>query len=218
LIEGLDPNILTIFLNNINLQSNNFAIWGIFGMSKDQLETVDPIIKGVIPTIFGVTGFGILIGCFNSFVRKRVVDQRKMKMMIKETKEWKNEKINAAKNKDHEKILELNKKASYMNKISLEIMQMNMKPMIFTFVPLILIYYLVLPHLFSNIVALSPVSLDIFPGNFLHLTCSADQAIDPNNICTEENSVYRWAWYFLSSIAFSGIIARITNSLDIFSN
>ena len=212
MIKGLDPNILTIFLNSINHQSHNFVFWGIFGISNNQLEIVDPIFKGIIPTIFGVAGFGILIGFFNSFVRKKVVDQRKMKKMIRETKEWKNEKVNAIKNKDHEKILELNKKASYMNKISLEIMQMNMKPMIFTFVPLILIYYLVLPHLFSNIVALSPVSLDIFPGNFFHLTCTAEQVIDPNNICLQENSIYRWAWYFLSSIAFSGIIGKITNT------
>lgn len=211
MIENVDFNFLSIFLNNINFQSGNFIFWGIFGLSRDQLGTGDPIIKGIIPTLFGVAGFGIMIGFFNSFVRKRVVDQKKMKLMINETKEWKNEKMNASKNKDREKILELNKKTIYMNKISLEIMQMNMKPMIFTFVPLILIYYFVLPDLFSNIVALSPISLDIFPGNFFHLTCTADQAIDPNNICTEENSVYRWAWYFLSSIAFSGIITKITN-------
>ena len=89
---------------------------------------------------------------------------------------------------------------------------MNMKPMMFTFVPLMLIYYFVLPQLFSNTVAISPISLDIFPGNFFHLTCTAEQAVDPNNICTEENSIYRWAWYFLSSIAFSGLIMRITRT------
>lgn len=212
MIENFDFNFLTIFLHNINLQTHNFVIWGIFGFSRNQLGNGNPIIQGIIPSLFGVTGFGILVGIFNSLVRKKIVDQKKMKMMIKETKEWKNQKINALKNKDNEKILELNKKASYMNKISLEIMQMNMKPMMFTFVPLMLIYYFVLPQLFSNTVAISPISLDIFPGNFFHLTCTAEQAVDPNNICTEENSIYRWAWYFLSSIAFSGLIMRITKT------
>jgi uncharacterized membrane protein (DUF106 family) len=212
LIENFDFNFLTFFLNNINLQANNVVIWGIFGFSRDQLGNGDPIIKGIVPSLFGVAGFGILVGIFNSLVRKKVVDQKKMKMLIKETKEWKNQKINALKNKDNEKILELNKKTSYMNKMSLEIMQMNMKPMMFTFVPLMLIYYFVLPQLFSNTVAISPISLDIFPGNFFHLTCTAEQAVDPNNICTEENSIYRWAWYFLSSIAFSGLIMRITRT------
>ena len=210
MIENFD--FLTVFFNYYYLQTNGSGLLGIFGIDLSQFMNKEPIIKGMIPTLFLVSGFGISINFFNSIIRKKVVDQRKMQFLMKETKQWKNQKIKAIKSKDHEKILELNKKSSYINKISLEIMQMNMKPMIFTFIPVILVFYLILPQLFSNIVALSPISLNIFPGNFFHLTCTAEQAIDPNNICTQENSLYRWAWYFLSSIAFSGIIMKLTKT------
>lgn len=212
MIENLDFNFISDFLDYIYLQTYNFEIWGIFGISRDQLGNGDPVIKETIPTLFSVAGFGILIGFFNSVFRKKIIDQRKMKMMINETKKWRKEKMDAIKSKDHEKIVELNKKTSYMNKISLETFQMNMKPMIFTFIPLMLIYYFILPQLFTNTVALSPISLNIFPGNFFHFTCIPEQVLDPNNICMKENSVYRWAWYFLSSVAFSGIIMRITRT------
>jgi len=208
LIESIDFYFLNTILDSNNIQT---VFFGIFGLSRD-LGNGDPIIKGAIPTLFAVSGFGIMISFFNSIIRKKIVDQKKMKQMMNETKEWRKQRTEAMKAKDNEKIFELNKKSGYMNKISFDIMQMNMKPMIFTFIPLILIYYFVLPQLFSNIVALSPVSLDVFPANFYHLTCTYEQALDPTNVCDQENSVYRWAWYFLSSIAFSGIVNKITNS------
>ena len=210
MIENAD--FLSIFLNHSYLQTNGSGLLGVFGFDLNKFGNVEPFIKEIIPTLFLVSTFGILINFFNSVIRKKVVDKRKMQLLIEETKEWKTQKINAVKSNDYDKILELNKKSSYIHKISLDIMLMNMKPMIFTIIPLILVYYFILPQLFGNIVALSPISLNILPGNFFHLTCTAEQSIDPNNICIQENSVYRWAWYFLSSIAFSGIIARITNS------
>ena len=205
-----DLNFLSIFLNYFYLQTNGVSLLGIFGIEVNQFGIHEHIIKGIFPTLFLVSGFGVLISFFNSIIRKKVVDQRKMRFLMKETREWRNQKNNAIKSKDNEKILELNKKSSYINKISLEMMQMNMKPMIFTIIPAIFVLYFILPQLFSDIVALSPISLNIFPGNLFHLTCTSEQVIDPDNICTQENSVYRWSWYFLSSIAFSEIITKIT--------
>jgi len=146
-----------------------------------------------------------------------MVDQTKLKRIMKETRAWQKERMTAMRSKDQEKITELNKKSSYMNKMSMEMMQMNMRPMMITFVPLILIFYLVLPVLFTHIVALSPVSLDIIPGDFFHLTCTAAQAAEPDNVCAQkENGLYLWAWYFLSSIAFSGLIMKLTKtSMDL---
>lgn len=118
--------------------------------------------------------------------------------------------------KDTAKTAELNKKSSYMNKMSMEMMQMNMRPMMITFVPLILIFYFVLPQLFSYTVAISPIPLNVIPGDLFQLTCTAEQAADPEHVCTTENALFLWAWYFLSSIAFSGIIMKLTKtSMDL---
>ena len=177
------------------------------------LGSDDPIVKGVILSTFVVAGFGILLNLFNAGVRKKMVDQTKLKRIMKETRAWQKERMRAMRSKDQAKTDELNKKSSYMNKMSMEMMQMNMRPMMITFVPLILIFYFVLPQLFSYTIALSPIPLNVIPGDFFTLTCTTAHAADPEHVCFgKENAIYLWAWYFLSSIAFSGMIMKLTKT------
>lgn len=208
----MDFIFILLFIESIPLQ---FDIFG--GDGQQALGSEDPIIKGLILSMFGVTGFGILLNVFNSAVRKKMVDQTKLKRIMKETRAWQKERMAAMRSKDQAKTAELNKKSSYMNKMSMEMMQMNMRPMMITFVPLILIFYLVLPQLFTYTVAISPIPLNVIPGDMFQLTCTAEQALDAEHVCFgNENGLYLWAWYFLSSIAFSGIIMRLTKtSMDL---
>ena len=208
----MDFNFILLFIESIPLQ------FDIFGGEDGRhvLGSDDPMIKGLILSMFTVSGFGILLNIFNSAVRKKMVDQIKLKRIMKETRAWQKERMAAMRSKDQAKINELSKKSSYMNKMSMEMMQMNMRPMMITFVPLILIFYLVLPQLFSYTVALSPIPLNVIPGDFFQLTCTAEQAANVDDVCPDENALYLWAWYFLSSIAFSGIIMKLTKtSMDL---
>ena len=208
----MDFNFILLFIDFIHLQLPDF----LGGDGRMVLGSDDPIVKGLIISMFAVTGFGILLNIFNSIIRKKMVDQTKLKRIMKETRGWQKERMAAMRAKDQAKTSELNKKSSYMNKMSMEMMQMNMKPMMITFVPLILIFYLVLPQLFTYTVAISPIPLNVIPGDMFQLTCTAAQAADPEHVCTQENALFLWAWYFLSSIAFSGIIMRLTKtSMDL---
>ena len=209
----MDFNFILLFIDSALLQLPDF----LGGEGRMALGSDDPMVKGLIVTMFAVTGFGILLNIFNSAVRRKMVDQTKLKRIMKETKAWQKERMAAMRSKDQAKSAELNKKSSYMNKMSMEMMQMNMRPMMITFVPLILIFYLVLPALFTYTVAISPIPLNVIPGDMFQLTCTAEQALDTTHICFgKENHIMLWAWYFLSSIAFSGIIMRITKtSMDL---
>ena len=208
----MDFNFILLFIDSISLQFEFLT-----GDDRGALGSDDPVIKGLVLSMFAVTGFGILLNLFNSVIRKKMVDQVKLKRIMKETKAWQKERMAAMRAKDQAKTAELSKKSSYMNKMSMEMMQMNMRPMMITFVPLILIFYLVLPWLFTYTVAISPISLNVIPGDLFQLTCTAEQALDEGHVCFgKENSLYLWAWYFLSSIAFSGIIMRLTKtSMDL---
>jgi uncharacterized membrane protein (DUF106 family) len=206
----MDFNFILLFIESIPLQ------FDFFGGERGTLGSDDPIIQGLILSMFAVTGFGILLNIFNAVVRKKMVDQVKLKRIMKETRGWQKERMAAMRQKDTARAAELNKKSAYMNKMSMEMMQMNMRPMMITFVPLILIFYLVLPQLFAYTVAVSPIPLNVIPGDMFQLTCTAEQAADPEHVCQTENALYLWAWYFLSSIAFSGIIMRLTKtSMDL---
>ena len=229
------PELTFVFtlLDGIFLQGDFFGIGG-----GGALGSADPIIKGVIPTVFGILGFSILLNLFNAVIRRKLVDRVKLKRIMKETRAWQKERMAAFRSKDQEKIAEMNKKSSYMNKMSMEMMQMNMRPMMITIIPLLLIFYFVLPSLFFYTSAVSPIPLNVIPGDFFQLTCNVGDVIatpevtDPVTgevlkddlgqpvteevICEQDNGLFLWAWYFLASIAFSGIIMKVTNtSMDL---
>ena len=212
----MEITIIFQFLESIFLQDGgNGGILDFMGGAREGLGSSDPLVKGMIASMFAVTGFGILLNMFNSGVRKKMVDQLKLKRIMKETRTYQKEKMAAFRAKDKEKLARLEQKSSYMSKMSMEMMQMNMRPMIFTFVPLIFIFYFVLPVLFSYTVALSPVSLNVIPVDFFQLTCTVEKVAEQTT-CNQENEIFLWAWYFLSSIAFSGMIMKLTKtSMDL---
>jgi len=199
--------VVALFLESILLQGGDFLGFG----DRGALGSDDPIIKGMILSMFTVAGFGILLNIFNAGIRKKMVDQVKLKRIMKETRAWQKERMAAFRSKDEKKQAELSKKSSYMNKLNMEMMQMNMRPMMITFIPLILIFYFVLPELFSYTVAVSPIPLNVIPGDWFQLTCTAE-GVAEGLYCNVENELFLWAWYFLSSIAFSGIIMKITKT------
>jgi len=124
----MDFNFILLFIDSIHLQLD------FLGQRSHTLGSDDPIIKGLILGMFAVSGFGILLNLFNAAVRKKMVDQVKLKRIMKETRGWQKERMAAMRAKDQAKINELGKKSAYMNKMSMEMMQMNMRPMLITFV------------------------------------------------------------------------------------
>ena len=206
-------HMVLLFIESLLLQGDFFGLGGEAGA----LGSDDPMVKGVVATLFAVAGLGAVLNLFNAAIRKKMIDMVKYKRIMKETRAFQKERMAAIRAKDTARQAELNKKSSYMNKMSMEMMQMNMRPMMITFVPLILIFYFVLPQLFAYTVALSPIPLNVIPGDFFQLTCTAEQAADPEHVCQAENALYLWAWYFLSSIAFSGVIMKVTKTTMDFS-
>ena len=205
-------NFILYFLDSIFLQGDIFGIRG-----EGPLGSADPIVKGMLPSVFAVIGFSIMLNLFNAGVRKKLVDSVKMKRIMKETRSWQKERMKAFRSKDESKISELNKKSKYMNKMSMEMMQMNMRPMLITIIPLLLIFYFLMPSLFSYTVAISPIPLNVIPADFFELTCTAekmakDAAAGLGPYCNVENEIYLWAWYFLTAIAFSGMIMKLTKT------
>jgi len=201
----MEFNLILNFIDAVFLQMD------FFGMREGPLGTDDPMVKGVIASMFAVAGFGIVLNLLNSGIRRKMVDQVKWRRITKEVRAWQKERMAAFRSKDNERIAALNKKSSYMNKMNMEMMQMNIRPMMITIIPLMLIFYFVLPQLFSYTVAVSPIPLNVIPGDWFELTCTALK-VEETTYCQDENGIYLWAWYFLSSIAFSGIIMKLTKT------
>ena len=201
----MEFNFILNFIDVVFLQMD------FFGMREGPLGSDDPMVKGVIASMFAVAGFGILLNLLNSGIRRKMVDQVKWRRITKEVRAWQKERMAAFRSKDQARIASANKKSAYMNKMNMEMMQMNIRPMMITIIPLMLIFYFVLPELFSYTVAISPIPLNVIPGDWFELTCTALK-VEETSYCGEENALYLWAWYFLSSIAFSGLIMKITKT------
>ena len=208
----IEFNFILHFLDLVFLQGDLLGIRG-----EGPLGSADPMVKGMLPSALGIIGFSIMLNLFNAGVRKKLVDSVKLKRIMKETRAWQKARMAAFKSKDEAKIAELSKKSTYMNKMSMEMMQMNMRPMMITIIPLLLIFYFLMPTLFSYTVAISPIPLNVIPGEWFALTCTTEKmAEDVKNgigpFCSAENEIYLWAWYFLTAIAFSGTIMKLTKT------
>ena len=185
----MEFNLILNFIDVLFLQMD------FFGMREGPLGTDDPMVKGVIASMFAVAGFGILLNLLNSGIRRKMVDQVKWRRITKEVRAWQKERMAAFRSKDNERIASLNKKSSYMNKMNMEMMQMNIRPMMITIIPLMLIFYFVLPQLFSYTVAVSPIPLNVIPGDWFELTCTAIK-VEEGAYCQEEK------WNLLMGMVF----------------
>jgi len=208
----IEFNFILNFLDLVFLQGDVLGIRG-----EGPLGSADPMVKGMLASALGIIAFSILLNLFNAGVRKKLVDSVKLKRIMKETRTWQKARMAAFKSKDEAKIAELSKKSTYMNKMSMEMMQMNMRPMMITIIPLLLIFYFLMPTLFSYTVAISPIPLNVIPGEWFALTCTAekmaqDAAAGLGPYCNTENEIFLWAWYFLTAIAFSGTIMKLTKT------
>jgi len=208
----IEFNFILNFLDLVFLQGDLLGLRG-----EGPLVSADPLVKGMLPSVFAVIGFSIMLNLFNAGVRKKLVDSVKLKRIMNETKSWQKASMAAFKANDEAKIAELSKKSTYMNKMSMEMMTMNMRPMMITIIPLLLIFYFLMPTLFSYTVAISPIPLNVIPGDFFQLTCTAekmaqDAAAGLGPYCNSENEIFLWAWYFLTAIAFSGTIMKLTKT------
>ena len=201
----MEFNIILNFIDVLFLQMD------MFGIREGPLGSADPMVKGMIPSFFGMVGFAILLNLFNSGIRRKMVDQIKWRRITKEVRAWQKERMAAFRSKDQERIAKANKKSAYMNKMNMEMMQMYIRPMMITIKPLLLIFYFVLPQLFSYTVGISPIPLNVIPGDWFELTCTAAKVAEAQ-YCGQENEIYLWAMYFLASIAFSGIIMKVTKT------
>jgi hypothetical protein len=68
----MDFNFILLFIDSAFLQLPEF----LGGEGRMALGSDDPMVKGLILTMFAVTGFGILLNIFNSAVRRKMVDTK----------------------------------------------------------------------------------------------------------------------------------------------
>lgn len=151
-----------------------------------------------------------------ALLRKKTTDIEKMSKIMKESVEFRKQMMAAVKKQDKELIAELKKKQAYVNKMNMEVQQQQMKPMFIYMIPSLMLWFLVFPSIFGQVVALSPINPDI-----PYITCNANNVKNdttlkddgkPKGPCKIEGQVYLWGWFLIVNFSFNGIISKLTKT------
>jgi uncharacterized membrane protein (DUF106 family) len=172
----------------------------------------------IFPDLFSAMIIAALISIGLNFafaiLRKKTTDIDRLSKVMKETNEWRKEYTDAIRKQDKVRISELKKKQAYVNKMSLEMQQQQMRPMMLYMIPSFMLWILVFPTIFGQTVALSPLHIPF-------LMCSdenvkndtvLDENGQPKGVCNISGEVFLWGWFLVTSLGTSGIVAKITKT------
>jgi uncharacterized membrane protein (DUF106 family) len=149
-----------------------------------------------------------------ALLRKRTTDINKMSRVMKETNEWRKQYTDAIRKQDKIRVEELKKKQAYVNKMTMEIQQQQMRPMLIYMMPSFLLWIFVFPSVFGATTAISPIQIPwlMCSDNNVKLDQQVDQTGQPKGACSVPGEVFLWGWFLITSFAFSGIISKITGT------
>ena len=147
-----------------------------------------------------IAGLALFVNLISSLVRKRFTDIERTKRVQKEVREFNSELRKAMMSKDKVKEAKLKKKQKKMNEMQMKMMTQNMKTSMYFMLPFFGVWWILIGAFgYETIMAYSPISLPL-------LTSSPSLGI----VSSVELNFF-W-WYFISSISFNGMIAKITGT------
>lgn len=149
-----------------------------------------------------------------ALLRKKTTDIGKMSKVMKETNEWRKQYTEAIKKQDKPRIEELKKKQAYVNKMTMEMQQQQMRPMLIYMMPSFLLWIFVFPSIFGATTAVSPIHIPwiMCSEENVKLDQQVDASGQPKGACNVPGEVFLWGWFLITSFSFSGIISKITGT------
>ncbi len=176
--------------------------------------TKHPLFPDMFTAMIVVALISIGMNFAMAMLRKRTTDIGKMSRVMKETNEWRKQYTDAIKKKDKARIEELRKRQAYVNKMSMEMQQQQMRPMLIYMLPSFMLWIFVFPTIFGATTALSPIHIPwiMCDENNVHTDTQLDKNGQPKGSCIVPGQVFLWGWFLITSFAFSGIISKITKT------
>ena len=172
----------------------------------------------IFPDLFSAMIVAALISIGLNFafalLRKKTTDIDRLSKVMKETNEWRKEYTDAIRKQDKVRISELKKKQAYVNKMSLEMQQQQMRPMMLYMIPSFMLWILVFPTIFGQTVALSPLLIPYLmcTDENVKIDTVLDENGQPKGVCNIPGEVFLWGWFLITSLGTSGLVAKITKT------
>jgi uncharacterized membrane protein (DUF106 family) len=176
--------------------------------------TTHPIFPDMVSAMIVSALISIGMNCAFAMLRKKTTDMGKMTKVMKETSEWRKQYTDAIRKQDKVRVEELKKKQAYVNKMTMEMQQQQMRPMLIYMMPSFLLWIFVFPSIFGATTALSPIHIPFImcSDQNVNLDQQVDKSGQPKGACSVPGEVFLWGWFLITSFAFSGIISKITGT------
>jgi uncharacterized membrane protein (DUF106 family) len=176
--------------------------------------TKHPIFPDIVSAMIVSALISIGMNYAFALLRKRTTDMGKMTKVMKETSEWRKQYTDAIRKQDKVRVEELKKKQAYVNKMTMEMQQQQMRPMLIYMMPSFLLWIFVFPSIFGATTALSPIYIPFImcSDENVNLDQQVDKSGQPKGACSVPGEVFLWGWFLITSFAFSGIISKITGT------
>lgn len=157
--------------------------------------------------IFGVFIIATIVAFLITLANKLLVDQDRLQYLQKEMKEYQQEMMKAQKSGDPKLMAEMQKKQSKFMDIQKEMMFNSFKPMIVTFVPIIIVFYWMAgnPLIGSFYVQLPTFGYYLFLVPFFQWIATM---FYPVGAVTPFATIGWLGWYILSSFAMSMVFRK----------
>ncbi len=172
----------------------------------------------IFPDLFSAMIVAALIAIGLNFafaiLRKKTTDIDRLSKVMKETNEWRKEYTAAIRKQDKVRISELKKKQAYVNKMSLEMQQQQLRPMMLYMIPSFMLWILVFPSIFGQTVAISPLHIPYImcTEENVKLDTALDENGQPKGVCNIAGEIFLWGWFLITSLGTSGIVAKLTKT------
>ena len=176
--------------------------------------TQHPIFGDMFTAMVVAALIAIALNFAMAILRKKTTDIEKMNKIMKETNEWRKEYTNAIKKHDKDRVEELKKKQAYVNKMTMEMQQQQMRPMLIYMMPSFMLWIFVFPAIFGGTAALSPIHIPwiMCSDQNVHTDMQLDKNGNHKGPCTVPGEVYLFGWFLITNFAFSGIISKVTKT------
>jgi uncharacterized membrane protein (DUF106 family) len=176
--------------------------------------TQHPIFHDMFTAMIVAALIAIGLNFAMAILRKKTTDIEKMNKIMKETNEWRKEYTYAIKKHDKTRIEELKKKQAYVNKMTMEMQQQQMRHMLIYMMPSFMLWIFVFPTIFGGTTALSPINIPwvMCSGENVHTDTQLDNNGNHKGPCTVPGEVYLFGWFLITNFAFSGIISKVTKT------
>ena len=176
--------------------------------------TQHPIFHNMFTAMIVAAFIAIGLNFAMAILRKKTTDIDKMNKIMKETNEWRKQYTDAIKKHDKIRIEELKKKQAYVNKMTMEMQQQQMRPMLIYMMPSFMLWIFVFPTIFGGTTALSPIHIPwvMCTDQNVHTDTQLDNNGSHKGPCTMPGEVYLFGWFLITNFAFSGIISKVTKT------